>query len=66
LLGVVLVGEGLEAGRGGGHPAMVMGSVVIFLGLIFRRGEGVFLLGVLRKTGCRTWFFDGEFVVDAW
>ncbi len=25
-----------------------------------------FLLGVLAKTGCRTWFFDGEFVVDCW
>jgi hypothetical protein len=25
-----------------------------------------FLLGFLAKTGCRTWFFDGEFVVDCW
>jgi hypothetical protein len=25
-----------------------------------------FLLGVLAKTGGRTWFFDGEFVVDCW
>ena len=31
-------------------------------------GAGVtpFLLGVLAKTGCRTWFFAGEFVVDCW
>jgi hypothetical protein len=25
-----------------------------------------FLLGVLRKMGCRTWFLDGENVVDSW
>jgi hypothetical protein len=35
-----------------------------FLGLIFWRGGVVFLLGVLRKVVCRTWFFAGEFVVD--
>ena len=29
------------------------------------RGGGVFLQGVLRKVGCRTWFFDGEIVVDS-
>jgi hypothetical protein len=23
----------------------------------------VFLMGVLQKGGCRTWFFDGEIVV---
>jgi hypothetical protein len=26
--------------------------------------EAVFLLGVLQKTVCRTWFFDGENVVE--
>jgi hypothetical protein len=29
----------------------------------FLAGEGSFLQGVLRKTVCRTWFFDGKFVV---
>jgi di/tricarboxylate transporter len=43
---------------------MVMGLVVDFWGLIFWAGGGVFLQGVLRKTGCRTWFFAGEFVVE--
>jgi hypothetical protein len=43
---------------------MVLGIVVDFWGLIFRRGGVVFLLGVLRKIACRTWFFAGEFVVD--
>ena len=28
------------------------------------RGGVVFLRGVLRKVVCRTWFFDGEIVVD--
>jgi hypothetical protein len=27
------------------------------------RGEGVFLQGVLQKSECRTWFFDGNCVV---
>jgi hypothetical protein len=31
----------------------------------WRRG-GVFLQGFLRKVECRTWFFDGESVVDWW
>jgi hypothetical protein len=30
------------------------------------QGELAFLLGALAKTMCRTWFFDGEFVVDCW
>jgi hypothetical protein len=38
---------------------MVMGEK--FVGVV----EGVFA-GVLRKTVCRTWFFDGEIVVDSW
>jgi hypothetical protein len=25
-----------------------------------------FLQGFLGKTGGRTWFFDGEFVVECW
>jgi hypothetical protein len=25
-----------------------------------------FLQGFLRKTVCRTWFFDGEIVVECW
>jgi hypothetical protein len=25
-----------------------------------------FFLAVLAKTGCKTWFFAGEFVVDCW
>jgi hypothetical protein len=29
-------------------------------------GGGVFLLGFLGKMVCRTWFFDGEFVVSCW
>jgi len=28
--------------------------------------EGRFCRGFSRKVGCRTWFFDGEFVVDWW
>jgi hypothetical protein len=28
------------------------------------RGGMWFYKGVLRKTGCRTWFFDGENVVQ--
>ena len=29
-------------------------------------GGEMFLQGFLRKVGCRTWFFDGEIVVDSW
>jgi hypothetical protein len=36
----------------------------IFGGLIFWFGGVAFLLGVLQKMACRTWFFAGEFVVD--
>jgi len=43
---------------------MVLGIVVDFGELIFWRGGVVFLLGVLRKMACSTWFFAGEFVVD--
>jgi hypothetical protein len=43
---------------------MVPGIVVDFRGLISWRGGVVFLLGVLQKVACRTWFFAGEFVVD--
>jgi hypothetical protein len=32
--------------------------------IFFGGGISVFLLGVLAKTGGRTWFFDGEFVVE--
>jgi hypothetical protein len=39
---------------------MVLGIVVDFWGLISRRGGVAFLLGVLQKVVCRTWFFDGE------
>jgi hypothetical protein len=28
--------------------------------------EFAFLQGFLQKTGCRTWFFDGEIVVECW
>jgi hypothetical protein len=36
-----------------------------FLGVnLLWRGGVVFLLGVFEKMACRTWFFDGEFVVD--
>jgi hypothetical protein len=38
----------------------------IFGGKFFWRGGGVILLGVLRKMGCRTWFFAGKFVVERW
>jgi hypothetical protein len=34
--------------------------------IIFGSGGTLFLLGVLAKTGGRTWFFDGEVVVDCW
>jgi hypothetical protein len=43
---------------------MVLGIVVDFWELIFWCSGVAFLLGVLRKTVCRTWFFAGEFVVD--
>jgi hypothetical protein len=45
---------------------MVMGLVVDYGELFFWRGGVAFLQGVLRKTGCRTWFFAGEIVVDCW
>jgi hypothetical protein len=32
----------------------------------FWRGSFAFLQGVFEKTGGWTWFFDGEFVVEAW
>jgi hypothetical protein len=54
------------AGDGRGHSEMVPGMVVDFWGLIFLTWWSRLLLGVLRKTACRTWFFDGEIVVDAW
>ena len=34
---------------------------IIFLGLVEWRFAGVF-----EKVVCRTWFFDGENVMDAW
>src|SRR5260370_21301586 len=37
-----------------------------FAVIFFRGWFTSFLLGVLAKTGARTWFFDGEFVVDCW
>jgi hypothetical protein len=43
---------------------MVMGFVVDFRAVIFLAGGVVLLLGVLRKMGCRAWFFAGEFVVE--
>jgi hypothetical protein len=52
------------AGDGRGHWAMVPGIVVDFWRLISRRDGVAFLLGVLQKVACRTWFFAGEFVVD--
>jgi hypothetical protein len=45
---------------------MVLGFVVDFWGLIFWCGGVAFLLGVLRKMACGTWFFAGEFVVERW
>jgi hypothetical protein len=35
---------------------------VFFLGVV----EPCFCWGFWQKTGGRTWFFDGEFVVDRW
>jgi hypothetical protein len=32
----------------------------------FWRGGLLFLQGFLRKRGGRSWFFDGEFVVECW
>jgi hypothetical protein len=29
-------------------------------------GLFAFLLGVFEKTGGKTWFFRGEFVVESW
>jgi hypothetical protein len=29
-------------------------------------GGWVFFKGVFEKVRCRTWFFDGEIVVDVW
>jgi hypothetical protein len=43
---------------------MVPGLMVDFWGLISWRGGVAFLVGVLQKVACRTWFFAGEFVVD--
>jgi hypothetical protein len=37
-----------------------------FWEIFFGRGIVVFLLGVLGKTGGKTWCFGGEFVVDVW
>jgi hypothetical protein len=39
-----------------------MACLAIFLSV----ADFVFLQGVLAKTGCETWFFDGEFVVESW
>jgi hypothetical protein len=36
-----------------------------FCGIFWGAGLAV-IAGVLAKTWCRTWFFDGEFVVDCW
>jgi hypothetical protein len=32
----------------------------------FRHGGLLFLQGFLQKCGGRSWFFDGEFVVERW
>jgi hypothetical protein len=61
-------GDYFDAAWGGaiGHAAMVLGFVVDFWGLILLAWWSGDLLGVLRKMGCRTWFFAGEFVVERW
>jgi hypothetical protein len=38
----------------------------IFVDVFFPEAFFAFLQGVLAKTGGRTWFFDGEFVVESW
>jgi hypothetical protein len=45
---------------------MVMGLVVDYWKLIFLAWWSGVFAGVLRKMGCRTWFFAGEIVVDCW
>ena len=47
------------------HPSEHPPRKGAFCSIFFGVGLPV-LLGVLTKTGCRTWFFDGEFVVDCW
>jgi hypothetical protein len=61
-------GDHFDAAWGGaiGHAAMVLGLVVDFQVLIFLVWSSGVFAGVLRKTASSAWFFDGEFVVDAW
>jgi len=42
---------------------MICLSDELLLRIFFIRGERAFLQGVLQKSGCRTWFFDGNCVV---
>jgi Asp/Glu/hydantoin racemase len=44
------------------NPARSRGASAV----IFGGGGTLFLLGVLSKTGGRTWFLSGEVVVDCW
>jgi len=37
-----------------------------FWKIFFDRGDCGVLLGVLGKSGGKTWRFGGEFVVDVW
>jgi hypothetical protein len=39
---------------------------VIFCTLFFCAGGVGFLQGFFEKSGCRTWCFCGEFVVNSW
>jgi hypothetical protein len=45
----------------------ILGKQIIHsLAIFFLWRISSFLQGFLAKTGERTWFFDGEFVVECW
>ena len=56
--GSKIAGGGFVFKKGWDFP---LGRSCFFLG-----GVWVFLQGVLGKVGGRSWFFDGEFVVNSW
>jgi hypothetical protein len=51
----------------GGQAAAFFDACVTVRRQIFSgRGGLLFLQGFLRKRGAKTWFFDGEIVVERW
>jgi hypothetical protein len=63
-------GNGSGRSKSGGDRTTTSIVCFVYLGntlaVILGALVQLFLLGLLAKTGCRTWFFDGEFVVDCW